>query len=117
MPNPILDQSALENLLATIGSDKAFFAEMVNTFLADSPRQITAMRDAAANNHAEKLRRAAHSLKSNAANFGAVDLARLCKELEEQGKQGALVGAAERIAMIEAEYGRVKSALHTIVKS
>ncbi len=116
MPDTILDQTALDNLLATAGGDKTFLAEMIVTFLADSPKQITAMRDAAANVRADELRRAAHTLKSNSANFGAMNLSKLCKELEKMGKDGALAGAIERIAQVEAEYAQVQSALKKILE-
>ena len=114
MPDSILDQTALDNLFATIGRDKIFLAEMIDTFLADSPNQIAAMHAAIQNERADEVRRAAHSLKSNAANFGAMELARLCKELEELGKRGEVSGAADRIAQIEAEYARAATALQIL---
>lgn len=111
MSNSDLDPRAIQNLLASVGGDTAFLKEMIETFLADSPRQIAAMQSAVTTANEEELRRAAHSLKSNAANFGAMDLARLCKELEEAARTGALEGAAERIALIKAENARVAVAL------
>lgn len=117
MDRAILDKSALDNLLATIGGDKAFLGEMIDTFLADSPVQIAAMKNATMTLQSEELRRAAHSLKSNAANFGALDLARLCKELEELGKGGRVESAPSLIAQIEAEYARAAIALRAIPKA
>jgi HPt (histidine-containing phosphotransfer) domain-containing protein len=111
MPDPILDYSALENLLATVGGDKAFLGEMIATFLSDSPKLIVAMQRALVSNNAEDFRRAAHTLKSNSANFGATNLSQMAKELEEMGKTGTLTAATEKIARVESEYARVKNAL------
>lgn len=113
MLDPIIDRAALNNLLATVGGDEAFLAEMIDTFLDDAPKLLAAMHHAAAAANAEDLRRAAHTLKSNSANFGAMNLSKLCKALEEIGKSGALDGAAEGIARVEAEYAQVKRALET----
>ncbi len=111
MPDPILAPAALDNLLATVGGDRAFFSEMIDTFLADSPKLIAAMRLALDSNNAEDLRRAAHTLKSNSANFGAANLSRMAKDLEEMGRVGTLGNAADKIAQFESEYDRVRGAL------
>lgn len=113
MSDQTIDRAALNNLLATVGGDKAFLAEMIDTFLDDAPKLLAAMHHAVDDTNAEELRRAAHTLKSNSANFGAMNLSKMCKELEEIGKSGALDGAAEGIARIEAEYAQVKRALET----
>ncbi len=111
MPDPILDPAALQNLLATVGGDQAFLAEMIDTFLTDSPKLIATMQQALVSNRAEDLRRAAHTLKSNCANFGAINLSRMARELEEMGKAGMMAGAAEKVAQVESEYTRVQRAL------
>ncbi len=112
LSDQIIDRAALSNLLATVGGDEAFLAEMIDTFLDDAPKLLAAMHHAAAAN-AEELRRAAHTLKSNSANFGAMNLSKMCNALEEIGKSGTLAGAAEGIARMETEYARVKRALET----
>ena len=106
-----INRAALDDLLATTGGDPAFLTELIDTYFEDSASLLPAMRQALAVGSAEQLRRAAHSLKSNSASFGAQELAWLCRELEEQGRAGALGGAAERLAQVEAEYERVRRAL------
>ena len=54
---------------------------------------------------------AAHSLKSNAATFGATDLANMCLELERLGKAGTLEGAVEKFRQIESGFEMVKPAI------
>jgi two-component system, sensor histidine kinase and response regulator len=106
-----INRAALDDLLATTGGDPAFLAELIDTYFEDTGTLLPAMRKAVVAGSADQLRRAAHSLKSNSASFGAHELTVLCRELEEQGRAGSLGGAAERLAQVEAEYDRVRRAL------
>jgi len=110
----VIDRGVLDGLLESLGGDTEFLAELLEAFYDDSPRQLAAMQAALAAGNAEDLRRAAHSLKSNSANFGAMALSRSCKELEEMGKAGMLDGAAEQVAQVAAEYEGARTALEEI---
>jgi HPt (histidine-containing phosphotransfer) domain-containing protein len=57
------------------------------------------------------VRRAAHTLKSNAATFGASALAELCAELEAQAREGDLAEGETRLGEIEAAYAAVEPEL------
>jgi PAS domain S-box-containing protein len=106
----VLDPEALEQLCARAG-DRAFVVELVDTFVRDAPRLLETLRGALADAEAQRLRRAAHTLKSNGRLFGATTLAELCQELEAIAKAGSLAGAAELVARIDEEYARVADAL------
>ena len=106
----VLDHEALEQLRARTG-DGGFVAELVDTFLRDAPALLETLRRALENAEAPELRRAAHTLKSNGRMFGATRLAELCQELEATAQTGALVGAVEQVARIDAEYARVADSL------
>ena len=108
-----LDPLALERLQEMAGGDAGFLAEMFRTFLADAPGMLAEMRQSLEQGDAATLRRVAHSLKSNSADFGARTLSDLCRELEMMGKAGTLDGAAEGLALVEAEWVRVKAALES----
>ncbi len=49
------------------------------------------------------MRRGAHTLKSNAATFGAAGLEGLCRALEAGARNGTLDGALAELTRIEAE--------------
>jgi len=83
-----INPAALDDLLETTGGDPAFLAELIDTYFQDSGSLLPVMREAVVAGSAEQLRRAAHTLKSNSASFGAQDLTVLCRELEEQGRTG-----------------------------
>jgi len=112
----VIEQDVLIGLLESVGGDAEFLAELLQEYFADSPQQIENMRNAYASGKAEDLRRAAHSMKSNSANFGAMELSHLCKELEDLGKEGNLDGIEARIDLVAAEFAKAQTALEIIQK-
>ena len=110
----VIDHAALDGLLESVGGDLEFLAELIEAYFDDSPKRLAAMQEALSAGRAEDLRRAAHSLKSNSASFGAMVLSRKCRELEEMGKSGVLEGAVEQIWQIAAEYEEARAALEAI---
>ena len=106
---PIVDPAALERLRATMGAE--FLREMTATFLDDTRELIGTMRRALGERDVDSCRRAAHSLKSNAASFGAMTLATLAGELETRAKSGTLDGAGPHVERLAAESARVERAL------
>ena len=109
----VIDSAVLDGLLESVGGDREFLAELLQTYFEDSPRLLETMHTALAASNADEFRRAAHSLKSNSANFGAMTLSRMAKGLEDMGKAGTLDGAAAGVAQAEAEYARVRAALES----
>ncbi len=109
-----IDRTAIDAILDSVGGDVTFLAELMDEFLADSPEQISDMHQAFSAGDAESFRRAAHSLKSNSASFGAIELAEKCKELENIGKSGNLDAAGNILTDVESMYANVKSALEEI---
>ena len=94
-----IDLTTFENLKKTSGAD--FINELVDTFLDDAPKQVRDMKTALKAQDAESFRRAAHSLKSNSATFGAQRLADLSRELEILGKENNLGDAGHRLESLE----------------
>jgi HPt (histidine-containing phosphotransfer) domain-containing protein len=114
--NPI-DPPAFAALLDSIGGDREFLTELIETFFSDAPAQFAILKSSLAEGHAETFRRAAHSFKSNAASFGATNLTALCKRLEDLGKSGDLSSAADLLAEAEAEYEQVRAVLEMEIAS
>ncbi len=109
-----IDRQILDALLDSIGGDRDFLQELIETFLLDAPEQFAALRTALEPPDAATFQRAAHSLKSNAAAFGAADLAALCRQLEEIGKSGDLSAAAALLEQADASYQRAAAALESL---
>ena len=102
---------ALDRLLATTGGDTAFLGELIDTYLADTPDQLTAMHLAAESGDVAGLIRPAHSLKTNSANVGAETLSGLCRSIETDARGGAVGDAMARVAAAQAEFEAVRTAL------
>ena len=107
----IIDPAALETILAMTGNDPSFLAELIDAYMDDTRQLLVTMRQALATGHANEFQRAAHALKSNSSNLGAMQLPALCKDLEELARSGVLDGADTRLAQVEAEYEQVERAL------
>jgi two-component system, sensor histidine kinase and response regulator len=63
------------------------------------------------------VRRIAHTLKSNAATFGARSLSESCRQLEHAAKDGDLGSAPGLAQAIRAEYERVGIELSAVKAS
>jgi HPt (histidine-containing phosphotransfer) domain-containing protein len=101
-----VDPETLAALLHATGDDPAFLAELIDTYLAEVPSLLAAMRHAIATGDSAVLRREAHTLKSSSAALGAGRLADLCRRLEHgDGLPETLVAQAED------EYRRVRQSL------
>ncbi len=88
-----IDVSTFDELKQTAGKD--FIGELVDAFLDEAPGLIAQLRSAQASGDVEAFRRAAHSLKSNGATFGAIKLSQQARELELLGKRGQLGSAVD----------------------
>jgi HPt (histidine-containing phosphotransfer) domain-containing protein len=109
---PDLDSEALENL-RSIDPDggNEFLRELVNIFLADTPRRIAEIEQSASTRDKVKLTRAAHSLKGSAGTFGASRLAGLAAEIEGQGQTSEFDQASANVKLLSEEFERLQPAL------
>jgi HPt (histidine-containing phosphotransfer) domain-containing protein len=112
--SPVIDLKKFEEFRDAMGAD--FIGEVLAVFNEDAPELLRNLQQALASHDAELFRRAAHSLKSNGAAFGADKLAELARELERLGKEGRLAEAGDKVARAEAEYRRVQQALQELTQ-
>jgi PAS domain S-box-containing protein len=110
----VLHPQALERLMQTIGDDRGLLAALIDTFLDDVPRLVDGARQGLQQGQADEVRRAAHTLRSNGATFGAMRLSELSRELEALARSGTLEGTADLLAWIEGEYQSVRIALEAV---
>ena len=109
---PVIDEKTFDELKQMSGAE--FINELIDTFLEDSPKIIEEMGSAVEANNADSFRRAAHSLKSNAATFGASELFVLAKELEMLGKENKLNETGDRLRVLEETYESVRKELNEL---
>jgi HPt (histidine-containing phosphotransfer) domain-containing protein len=109
MPDTI-DHVIFNELQASAGAD--FVVELVDTFFEEAPQMIADLRSALAAGDAERFRRAAHSLKTNAHTFGATALGAKARELE----QGGLPADAGGIDALQVLYDTAAAALKELCR-
>ena len=60
--------------------------KVVSKYLNGAPKQIQTMKESAYAGDIDALERAAHTLKSSSTTVGALQLAALCRAIEEQAR-------------------------------
>ena len=108
MPDTTIDVATFDELKASAGDD--FVTELVGTFLEEAPQMLAELRSAREAGSAERFRRAAHSLKSNANTFGALRFGALARDLE----LGAIPADSAPLDALDAEYARAAAALKAL---
>ncbi|MEI6666641.1 MAG: Hpt domain-containing protein [Acidobacteriota bacterium] len=107
-----IDLKTFNYLKATAGDD--FVGELIDTFFGEAVGTFAALHASLGANNAEVFRRAAHSLKSSANTFGALRLGKMASELEQFGRSNTLAAVGDALALTEAEYGDVQTALRRL---
>ena len=113
MSTSVIDMPTFLNLKSEMGED--FIVELVETYLTDAQNLFAEMNRSLLAEDCDSFQRAAHSLKSTSASFGAVNLSALAKELEMMGKSKSLDGAAPRIDLAASEFSQVEKALKELI--
>ena len=108
----VLNRAAFERLRTAMGA--GFLDELLSTFVEDTQELLGTMRRAFGEKDPDALRRAAHSLKSNAASVGAMTLSSLARDLEMLAKSGNVDGARARVDRLAVECERVTRALREV---
>ena len=109
---PVLEPAQLERLRELVGGNAATLSSLVTDFLTEAPTLVDALSTAWSGSDPEAVHRAAHTLKSLGATFGATDLAQLCQQVEIH------TGTADEldplVRKIVAEHDRVALALRAL---
>lgn len=108
---PVIDLITFNALKETTGVD--FIGELIDSFVEDTPGQIANIKTAIAAQDAESFRRAAHTVKSNAATFGANELAALARELEMMGRDGNFE-VANKVEVLQEAFDQARIRLNEL---
>lgn len=100
-----VDPTVLIRVREMMGKEgETMVRNLTELFLNDSLLLLEQLRTALAAGDAETVRRAAHTLRSPAAQMGAMHLAALCQSLEAKGRQGDLSDGPALLDAINTEY-------------
>jgi len=111
---PIIDRAALQALRDGVGQDGLVsFNELFATFLENATKLLDVTSWAAKAGDRAALQLAAHTLQLMGAAFGAERLSRLCRELEQMGKQGNLGEAEAKATQAKAAFSDMRREIQT----
>jgi len=105
----VLDEGALARL-RDWGGDK-LLGQMIRLFLENAPTRMDQIRAGASDGVIEEAEKGAHSLKSSAANVGALTLRGLAAEIERSAGDGDLNRVNELLPSMEAAFADAIAAL------
>ncbi len=111
-PQTRLDATILENLRKLqVASGKPILTNVIELFLLDTPSRLKTLHNFIEQKDGPNLEAAAHSLRGSSANLGATTMARLCGEIEIQGKTDNFSRLEQQIQELQVEFGYVQRAL------
>ena len=103
----VIDVQVLSRLAEGTGGDERFVTELIEQFVADAPGFVSAARAGLESGDVGEVRRAAHTLKSNAATFGATRLVETSRALEDVARRGELFDGDSLVDAMASELERV----------
>ena len=90
--------------------------QMIRLFLENAPTRLQQARTGVADGNVREAERAVHSLKSSAANVGAMKVSRAAAEMEELASAGNLAAVAELLPSLESAYAAASESLAAILE-
>ena len=96
-----------------VGQDDDMVAELAEILISETPVMLRTIRDALATESADKVHRAAHTLKGSVGVFRAKEAAELAKQIESAARDNQLSRASELIDPLERACGEMVEALRS----
>ena len=87
----------LDAVRERVGNDERLVRFVVRSFLAEAPRLLEQLREAAETHAIDELHTLAHSLKGIAANVSAHSVRQAAQQLEEDARRARVDHAEQRI--------------------
>ena len=113
----VIDYNVLSELIVMLGNDLEFASGLIKDFLEDGAELMQNIRSAQEEGDASELERAAHTLKSSSATFGAMTASNICKDIEEYSHNGTIGGETKKmIDLLDVNLKAVSSELEAYIE-
>jgi len=99
------------------GGDRELLQEVLGVFVEETDHWLRDLRDAATARDAERLRRAAHTVKGAASNCGSEKTSSLANAVEQLAASGDLAAAVERADDLAASLSRLSSSVSAYLRA
>jgi CheY-like chemotaxis protein len=106
----------MERLLDFTNGNPEDLRELINLYLKQTGEQIEQLAAAVQAGSAAEVRRLAHSCAGASATCGMSRIVPLLRELEKQGNEGQLTGAAELSRQVNDEFKRIHAYLESYLQ-
>jgi CheY-like chemotaxis protein len=112
------DGKAFDRTIAMkrVGGDEELLNELIEIFLQETPKLMNQVREAIAEQDSPTLRRAAHSIKGSASNFGAAAVCTTAARLEKMGQVNDLTGTEPALAELQNALEKTLAALSAFAR-
>jgi CheY-like chemotaxis protein len=97
--------------LDRVEGDEELLQDICRIFLEESPKLMTQLQQAVAQEDAEGVLRAAHSIKGESGYLGAADVSQMAKQLETMGRDRELSQAPAVLVRLQKEMASLISAV------
>ena len=101
----------LDGTLRRLGGDTGLLSELIRLYAEDSPDLLRRMATGIESRRGDQVRRAAHSLRGLAANFGAAGLTQLLHRLEDNSAAEQFDDAPKLFKTVQHESARLQAVL------
>jgi len=105
---PAWDKAAA---LDRVEGDEELLQDICRIFLEESPKLLTQLQQAVAQDDPQAVSRAAHSLKGESGYLGAANVSQMAKQLETMGRDRALAEAPAVLEQLQREMASLSSAV------
>ncbi len=105
---PVFDEPGM---MARLSDDGDLARMLIECFLGDIPKQISALRGYLEAGDASSAVRQAHTIKGASASLGGEALRAVAYEMEKAGKGGDMDAVKARMADLETQFERLKEAM------
>ncbi|MCA0241020.1 MAG: Hpt domain-containing protein [Proteobacteria bacterium] len=116
LPTPLIDPQAIERLRELDPSGQlGVLRRVLQAYEASLKRHLADIEQAATTGDADRLSRAAHTLKSSSAAIGAMDFSQRCAELEQQLRSQRQVPPVAELQSLVADGRQVLAAVEAML--
>lgn len=88
----LLNYEIIDNLRELDTEESNFLSELIDIYLTESKKLFDKIKKGISSNDKEMVSNNSHTLKGSSSNIGAMELSRLCAEIEKKARKGDLDG-------------------------
>ena len=110
----VLDLARVQMLRDLRPGDQSFLEQFVDAFLARAPYDVEAIGLAVRDGDHPRLIESAHGLRGSAQNLGALAIGQVCQALEDAGRRGDSVVAADLVPALTEQLSTTTRALRDL---